>query len=108
MRGGSATGTGGGRGVSHGWTVSGRALTDIQSDQVLVLLLLLASLDVAVGWVLVSFFEGLASEFDFHEKSNVSLGRPAFLRATLVARLENMLALAVAGSLSEAITVSSC
>ena len=85
-RGGSATGMGGGRGVSHGCTVSGSDLTDIHSDQVL--LLLLPALPDA-GCALVIFLDGLLSVFH-EEKSNVSLGRPTFLRATLVARLENM------------------
>jgi hypothetical protein len=88
--------------VSQGWTVSGRALTDIQSGQVLAVLL--ASLGVAVGWALVSFLEGLLSGLVFHdEKSNVSLGRPTFLRAALVARLENMSVFIYAMALSSSL-----
>jgi hypothetical protein len=87
--------------VSQGWTVSGRDLTDIQSGHVLLLLLssLLVAVAVGTGCGLVSFLlvEGLLSELAFHEeKSKVSAGRPTFLRATLVARLENMLILGLA------------
>src|SRR5689334_20156743 len=62
-RGGSATGMGGGRGVSQGWTVSGRDLTDIQSGQALLLLLLLSPLvllpSLGAGCAFVIFFDGL-------------------------------------------------
>lgn len=98
-RGGSATGIGGGRGVSQGWTVSGRDLTDIQSGQALLLLPLVLLPSLGAGCAFVIFFDGLLSELVFQEeKSNVSLGRPTFLRATLVARLENMVFLCGSGN----------
>jgi hypothetical protein len=75
---------GGGIGVSHGCTVRGRFLTVIQLGQ-------------EGDWSSLSKpsgDEGLADFFESaHGRSgilNELLGRPTFLRATLVARLENM------------------
>ena len=92
----SATGIGGGGGDSHGWTVRGSALTDIQaghfvSDSS-------SSSESSPGTVPGGAFLftlgprgfGLGSGSD-DVKLKLSLDRPIFLRAILVVRLVNML-----------------
>lgn len=87
--GGGETATGGGVGVSQGWTVKGRFLTVIQAGQ--------ADLSSLVSK------EGTEDREDFLEASSQgslkeSLEMPAFFRAILVARLENMVARWFGGS----------
>ena len=80
MRGTLPRDTGGGGGENQGCTVSGRDLYDSQFPHD-------ACSSSSGGWFLRSL---LGSRGD--EKSSVLLGRPAFLRAILVARPENMVA----------------
>ena len=73
------TGMGGGGGASHGWTVTGRALTDIQAGQVE------SSLELGRSSL------GLGALGVQEENAKASREMPAFLRASFVARLENIL-----------------
>lgn len=80
----SATGTGGWGGASHGCTVMGRAFTDIQA-----------------GHGESSSADGARSSFgalEGFEKLKVSEEMPAFLRASFVVRLENIVARASLGA----------
>lgn len=96
-RGTRATGTGGGGGENQGWTVSGRFLTDIQLVQPPP-----SPPSSAPGFASAFvpgglFFSllggrGAAAAGLELEKSRASLGRPSFLRAILVVRLESMVA----------------
>ncbi len=92
----SAMGIGAGGGESHGWTVKGRALTDIQAGQPA-----FSSCSSRPGMVpggrsdlvFCSFLACSGSGDEKVGKLNASLGIPIFLIASLVARLENILAI---------------
>lgn len=97
-RGALATGIGGGTGVSHGCTVRGRFLTVIHAGQAEAFPSF-SKPPVAAKFpgdeFRAGFGEDDVDEVSGHGMLNESLDRPTFLRATLVARLENMVYLGV-------------
>lgn len=90
----SATGMGAGAGVSHGCTVSGRFLTCIHCGHLLVSSSSSSRPGTAPGGrsprFFFSFFGGGSESPE--AKLNVSLGIPSFFIASLVVRLENIVA----------------
>lgn len=82
----SASGIGGGGGESHGWTVRGRFLTVIHAGQAEAFSS--SSSTGPFGSLFLRSFGG--GSFAGEEKLKVSEERPTFLRASFVARLENI------------------
>lgn len=85
---------GGGGGDSQAWAVKGSDLTDIQDAQPPLPSSSSSRPGLYPGGGFFRNLFGVRGGFDEgSEKSNVSLEMPAFLRAILVVRLENMVGL---------------